>query len=236
MTLRALAALCAVSVGANAAQAAEWTGGTIDFNYSQFADDSRFSRAAVRGSAELGFTRNWATQLDLGSYNFDAANETGWNGTVHGIYHLNDQTSLGAYLGVDDIANSSATLFGVEAGYEFAGFTAEGYLGGYADNGQTATIIGGQVANALGEAWELNAGFDFFNDTSGVDLTRLSIGADYHVGNGAKFYGELGSVNVTYSTLNASEAYVGLGFRVDFGAERGATFGRRGLLDKIPGL
>jgi hypothetical protein len=236
MKARVLAALGATLLSVNLSQAAEFTGGSFDLNYSQIADDSNFSRGTVRGSAELGFNRNWAAQLDLGSYSFETLNETGWNGTLHGIYHMNEQTSLGAYLGVDDILGSKATIYGVEAGFELNGLNAEGYLGAVSDSGQTATMLGGVLTNELNDSWGLNAGFDFLNDTSGVDLTRLSIGADYHVGGGATFYGEVGSLNATFGGASASEPYVGVGLRLDFGAERGSTFGHRGLLDKIPGL
>ncbi len=236
MKTRVLAALGATVLSAHFSHAAEFTGGSFDLNYSQIADDSNFSRGAVRGSAELGFNRNWSAQLDLGSYSFETLDETGWNGTLHGIYHMNEQTSLGAYVGVDDILGSQATIYGVEAGFELNGLDAEGYLGGISDSGQTSTMIGGVITNKLNENWGLNAGFDFLNDTSGVDLTRLSIGADYHVGGGAKFYGEFGSLKASFGGASASEPYFGLGLRVDFGAARGSTFGHRGLLDKIPGL
>lgn len=229
-------AFCAFYLCVGHAGAAELTGGSIDLGYSAFTDDTDVSRTALRGQAELGFNRHFGLQLDLGSYNFDAQDETGTNVSLHGTFHLNETTSFGAFYTRDDIGSGDADFFGVEAGFDFSNAVgAEVYFSTGDDNGVDGDVFGFDLAYNVNDQIALNAGFDRASFDLGADLTRLSVGVEYQTPGFANYYAEFGNVDANLMGLGGSESYIGLGVRLDFGADRGATFGQRGLLDILPG-
>ena len=237
MNYQAMGAVCALMVCGTGLQAMELTGGSLAFGYSAFNDETDLNRTAIKGQAEVGFNRNLAAQLDLGSYNFGLVDETGTNFTLHGIYHLNAETSFGVFYARDDIFNGSADQIGIEAGFDVSeAFAAEVYASTGDNAGADGTMFGFDLGYDISDRVKLNAGLDHANYDLGTDLTRFSIGAEYNTGEYGNFYAEVGSLDISAFGLNGSETYVGLGFRLDFGAERGATFGQRGLLDMLPGL
>lgn len=232
----ALAAVGVFLVVAQQAQAAELTGGSLDLGYSGFFDDTDVSKTSLRGQAELGFTRNFALQLDLGYYDLNALDDSGTNIALHGIYHVNETVSLGAFYGQDSLNSVDADYLGIEGGFEIGESVAtEVYLAAVDDNGIDGTLFGLELSNGLNEQIDLTAGVEHATYDNDLDLTRLSLGMDYSAGGPTKFYAEIGSLNADVLGLSGSEAFFNLGIRLDFGAKRGATFGQRGLLDLIPG-
>ncbi|MBY6137956.1 hypothetical protein KUV26_00730 [Leisingera daeponensis] len=232
---RIIGAAAAAAAMAGSLQAAEITGGSFDLSTSAFADDTDFARKAVGGALELGFSRGFSTQLDLFYADFNATRLEGANATLHGIAHVSDSTSLGLFYGVEEAGNDEYDFYGIEAGHEFGFADAEFYLGEGDDGAISGTIAGIAIRKDVTSQFTINAGLDHL-DLGSIDLTRIAAGAEYDIGEGAKFYGELGSLNADAQNLSGNEAFVGIGFKWDFGANRGTTFGRRGLVSKLPGL
>ncbi|WP_372572519.1 porin [Ruegeria jejuensis] len=222
-----------------AASAAELTGGYFDLGYSTFTDSDNGSKFYGAGSGELGFTRNFSVQADVGVYRFDEISETGYNGTLHAIFHTNDNLSLGAFYNRDDLdGDNDSNTYGIEAGYEVGAIGLEGYVSriDFVDaDSDDGTLLGVRIDGEVAPLFTLSASVDYLNGPSDIDLTRVSLGADYNLGEGAHIYGEVGSAKVELGGLSDSEAFVAAGIRLNFGAKRGTTFGRRGLLDKLPG-
>ncbi len=230
-------AVCAYCAFVSHSQAAELTGGSIDLGYSAFTDDSDFSRVALRGQAEIGFSRSIAMQVDLGAYDFDTFNDTGYNFALHGIYHVNDAVSLGGFYSRDDIADGDGDIFGLEAGFDLStNVAAEAYASTGDSEGVDLDLFGFDIAYGVTDAFEVNAGIDYAEVEGGADLTRYSLGVEFQTETAGNYYAELGSLDASFGGLSGSEAYIGVGVRIDFGAERGATFGQRSFLDIIPGL
>ncbi|WP_425043827.1 outer membrane beta-barrel protein [Primorskyibacter sp. S87] len=233
-----LAAACAAGLAVTSAQAAEITGGYVDIGYSAFTDDTSVSSWKLAGSGELGFSRVFGLQLDLAAYNFGQISETGTTATLHGVFHVSNSASVGLFLGRDSLNSADATFYGIEGGFEIgpqAGL--EAYVA--RDDGQAgsnSTLLGAKVEGAVSDQFNLNAQIDYVDAPAGVNFSRASVGADYNFGEGAKLYGEIGSARASAFGVSGNEPFIALGFRYDLGAARGTTFGRRGLLDKIPGL
>ncbi|MCL6284347.1 porin [Ruegeria sp. 2012CJ41-6] len=225
---------------AGAASAAEFTGGYFDLGYSSFTDSDDGSKFYGAASGELGFTRNFGIQADLGVYRYREIEETGYNGTLHFIYHTNDNLSLGAYYNRDDLdGDNDANTYGIEAGYEIGAIGLEGYVSriDFVDAGDAdGTLLGFKLDSEVAPLFTLSASVDYLDASGDVDLTRYSVGADYNLGSGAHIYGELGGARAGVDSFSRTEAYIAAGLRINFGSERGTTFGRRGLLDKLPGL
>ena len=229
--------LCALFMNAPNIHAAEFTGGSADFGYSAFLDDTDVSRLALRGQAELGFDQNFAMQMDIGTYNFGFINDSGTNIGLHAIYHVNHATSLGVFYARDNLAGGNGDVFGVEAGFDFSNTTAgEAYFSTGDSQGIDANIYGFDLAHYISDAFQLRAGVDFVDSDLGFDLTRWAFGVEYQSIGPANYYAELGSLDANALGLAGSEAFLGFGVRLDFGMDRGATFGQRGLLDLLPGL
>ncbi|GGH20157.1 hypothetical protein SAMN05444007_101346 [Cribrihabitans marinus] len=217
--------------------AAELVGGSLDIGYSQFTGDGDdLARYTFAGSGELAFNRQFSLQLDLGLYNFDLIDETARNITLHSNFHATDTTSLGLFLGRETLDSNDLDFIGAEIGHEFNNGQIEGYAMRLDGAGSDGTQIGALVSGDLTEQVGLSARIDYMDGDNAVEVTRLALGADYKLGEGAAIYGEIGNAEFTSFGNSADEAFVGAGLRIDFGQGRGTTFRRRGFLDIIPGL
>ncbi|MBB95294.1 MAG: hypothetical protein CML68_11965 [Rhodobacteraceae bacterium] len=214
--------------------AADFNGGSIELEYSAFTEDSDVNRTTLRGQAELGFTRNFATQLDGGFYDYGYSGD-GTNVVLHGIYHGSESASFGAYVGRDELEGLDGTLYGVEGGLVLTNtIIAEAYAGGMNSDGENVLMLGVDLANSFGNGFSARAGFDYASSEF-VDVTKLDIGVNYSIANQTNFYAELGSVSASGFGLSDNQTYVGAGIKIDFGARPGATFGYRSLFDILPG-
>lgn len=227
------AALASVATALPAA--AQVAGGEISLSHSAFTDDTSVNRTSLEGALEYSFGRNLSIQGDLGLHNFGLSNEDGNTLTLHGIYHMNDAASLGAYIGRDRVAGDSVTLYGIEAGGEIGQIGIEGYLGGFDDSGADGTLIGAQARYAYTDQVGFGAAFDYGRIDSSTDLTRFGINADYSMDSGPTFAAEIGQLDANAFGLGGTEAYAKLSVGFKFGAKRGATFGTRSLTRLLPG-
>lgn len=229
-----LIALGVMALAQNA-HAVEVTGGTAEIGYSTFFDDTTFSTTKFTGGMEVGFTRAFSLQFDLGIYGLNALNDTGRNVTLHAVYHVNETSSLGAFIGNDDISGADVTFYGVEGGFEFTGVDAELYLATGNESGFSGTITGLNLHHGFDSGFGLTGNIDRASFDGGLDVTRYSIGVDYDLSPTSVLYGEIGSMNASALGVSGSESFIGVGARINFGAARGVTFKRRGLLNIMPG-
>jgi len=223
-----------------AAGAAEFSGGYLDLGYSTFTDSFWGDKYNLNGSAELAFNRSFSLQLDLGGYRFRDLGENGTNVTFHANLHAAPNASLGAFFGQDSADGDDFRIYGLEAGYDAGSTTIEGYLGrqeikGF--SGPDGTLFGVSSTSALNADWDLRASYDLVTDLVGVlDAGTFTLGAHYSLTNQAELYGEFGATRFSAEGGNSTEAFVGIGVRMNLGNSRGTTFGRRGVFDKLPGL
>lgn len=232
--------LCAL-VGASlciatTAQAVEVTGGSVQLKYSAFTEETDFDRVNIEGSLEIGFNRSFSTQIDLGHNNFGVTDADGTNFGLHGIYHVNETTSLGAFYTREDIENTDLDFFGVEAGFELGAFDFEGYVGSVDGEGDSETAFGLGGRYGFGSGFGVSLDYEDVGDSDVASLSTTTITLDKDVGENLNLFVELGSAEVESAGFSESEAFVGIGGRYVFGADRGATFKQRGLLRIIPGL
>jgi hypothetical protein len=231
-----LAVFGVTSLWVQAAQAVEVTGGSVGLSYSAFTEDISVSKIAIDGAVELGFNRNFSAQIDLAYNDF---NLTGLNTTtlgVHGIYHLNDTTSFGAFYANED-ANGGGDLdiYGIEAGHDTGLFEVEGYLARINGGGVDGDMLGVsgryEMVNALG----VSGSFDRVSG-NGADFSKLAVQLDRDFSPSVNLFAEVGTAKVNGGGLTGNEPFVGLGGKFVFGAQRGATFEQRGFTRIFPGL
>jgi hypothetical protein len=218
-----------------AVTAAEVTGGFVKLGYSALADDVSFSRFGFAGSVEVAFSRQFSVQGDLGYATFGESDLDGTALGLHGIYHLDDATSFGAFYTREDVGDGDADIYGIEAGYEAGQWEFEGHFGRTDDDDDDATIFGLMGRYALSNGLGITGSYDEV-DVAGTDVSRIGLMLDRDVANNLNLFLEVGSVEIDIGNASDSDPFVGLGGKITFGADRGATFEQRGFLRLIPGL
>lgn len=230
-----IAALLSVQALASTAQAIEITGGTADLSWSAFTQDTGISRTTLRGSLETGFSPGLGTQLDLSLYDFNARDLSAYNATLHGLYHATSTTTLGAFLGNEELENSTLDFYGLEVRHGFSSLTAEAYAAYGEEDGESASLFGLALHKDAGSNVRFGAEADFL-DLDSAQVARLALNIGYKLNERASFYGEAGLLDYEAGPLSDSRAFVGAGLKVGFGPSGGTTFGWRGMLAKVPGL
>ncbi|MBB3993681.1 hypothetical protein GGR95_001312 [Sulfitobacter undariae] len=235
MKLTIYAAIGAGLLSATSASAVEITGGSLKLSYSTFASETDLSRLGIEGSTELAFTQKFSMQLDLGYQNMGESDLDGSAIGVHAIYHLDNATSLGGFYTREKVNGASLDLYGVEAGYETGQWDFEGNLGRTSTDGDDATIFGASARYEFANQLGLTGSYDTV-DMGMFDISRATIALDRNVSDNVNLFLEVGSAKFSADGLSASEPFVGIGGKIAFGAERGATFDQRGILRLLPGL
>ena len=226
----------------SAAYAVELTGGYLNLGYSTFTDTDFGDKFNFNGSGEVAFAKSFSTQLDLGVYRFPDISENATNWALHANLHTNNNASFGAFYGRDVVDGPDFEFYGIEAGFDAGRAEIEGYLGRQEIvdfSGFDGTLFGVSVSTDIDDKWEFTASYDLVDNFVGVlDYNLFAIGANYAVTDNAELYGTLGTAHLSSPVVSGStnEAYVGIGLRVNLGNKRGTTFGRRGVVDKLPGL
>lgn len=228
------------------AQAFEVTGGEISLGYSAFTEKlggERLSNTSLSGSIEMGLTRDFSAQVDLSLYQFNQLSALGANNgknlTLHGIYHIDESISVGGFYGMDRIEGIDLDFYGAEVGYESASFEAEAYfaigdIDGLSGDGSVVGLSGAfPVANKV----DLIGSASFGKIDGGVDFSLIEAGVKYDVSDNFGLSASYGVADGSAGGFNASsEGYFAIEAEITFGADRGATFGERGMLRLIPGL
>ncbi|WP_299699189.1 hypothetical protein [uncultured Tateyamaria sp.] len=220
---------------ASAAQAVEITGGSVQLKYSAFTEETDLNRVNLEGSMEIGFTQSFSTQIDLGHNSFGETNLDGTNFGLHGIYHLNDTTSLGVFYTREDVEDVDVDIFGIEAGLEMGAFELEGFLGQLDAENEDETIFGFEGRYELNSGIGLSLGYEDVGSSSTANVATTTLRVDRDVTSNLNLFAEIGSTSFDTNIGDADETFVGIGGRYVFGAERGATFNQRGLLRILPG-
>jgi hypothetical protein len=238
-------ACLAVSIG-SAASAQEFVGGDITLGYSGFTERvpttgglERPSEIFLAFSGEIGMTRAFSIQGDLGIHNFNVASDTAVNLGVHAIFHASDVASFGAFVGHEEFLGSSSNYYGIEGGFEAGTFSAEAYYSRVDEGSIDADLYGLSADFDLSSQFGIGVGIDRLADNGPIDVSRYALSTDYQLDPATRIYAEVGAVEVDgafFGLGSASESFFGVGIEYNLGGSRGATFQRRGLADLLPGL
>lgn len=202
---------------------------TIDaYSYSESDDSGNVSYSAA---LEYALNRQFSLAADIGIYDFSLLDESVNTLTIHSVYHLSDQASLGFFTGFDELAGETSSFYGIEGGYEVGQFEMEGHLTVY-DNSANTTILGASGAYEITQSISAIGALGF-GDFDDEDVTRISAGAEYEFASGPSVYAEIGNLSLG----DEDSGFIGIGASVQFGADRGTTFDRRGVFATLlPGL
>ncbi|MFN3971707.1 MAG: hypothetical protein ACK4L4_10060 [Gemmobacter sp.] len=229
-------AAAALLVSAPAAMAQQVTGGSLSLSHSFLTDESSISKTTLLGAVEVGLNRDFSLQFDLGLNRLNEVKENTTNFVLHGIYHLNENTSAGLFAGTDRADGESVNFIGFEFGHVAGQTGFEAYAARGEEQGISGTILGLSTRYAATPQFGIGVSVDQL-DIGVANARRYSVNGDYDVVPNFKVFGELGVVrgSVPLAELSGSEGYVKLGGKITFGAKRGTTFGQRSLTNLLPG-
>ncbi|ETD83409.1 hypothetical protein [Rhodobacter capsulatus] len=230
-----LTAACAAALFSHAAMAGELTGASIGLDYNTLMNDDngRLDKKTLSGSAEYGIDPNFSLQGDLAYAKVRSLEADGYEATVHGIYHANDTASFGVFAGRSDSNELGLGLnyTGLEAGLEFGAFESDIYLASGTQNDMNATLLGLGTTYNASEAASVGLSYDRAEVVT-LDASRVQLEGEYRIGQ----YAVTAQVGHAKFEDAYSDNYIGVGAKMTFGAKRGATFDRRGIIEAWPGL
>lgn len=232
-TLSILLVLLATST---AAQAFEVVGSEARLGFSTLTGDTGVAKTNLQGAVELGFGPRFGMQADLGLFVFKDLGDTATGITLHGLYHVTEQTSLGMFYGQERLNGETARLTGFEVGQTSASFSGEAHIALGKQGGNTMQLMGIGGRYSVSDKFGLGASLQRADLDNDADVTRLGIKADMALGQTATAFVELGNLAGGIDGSGGSEGFVGIGADFKFGAKHGTTFGKRGLFDMLPGL
>jgi hypothetical protein len=206
---------------ASPAVAQQFTGGELGVEYNSLLDADDVDGTSYFAGAELSFNREFAVAVDVS--NIEAVGENGNDVTLHGIYHLNDNASMGLFYSRD---NDDAAKIGIEGGIEFMGGDISAYVGQLQIDDETALVVGFSSDTPIYQNISVFTDFDIVGDDS-LAISTNEIGVEYAFDQGPEVYAQFGRFNVEAGGVSADQDYVGIGARIKFGAARGTTFEAR---------
>lgn len=209
------------------------TGGTLGVEVDVPTDFNDFGGTTYFGGLEYGINRSFSIAGDVSSYRFEHLGSDATSATLHGIYHLSDSASVGAFFGQDRVEDGNSNTFGLEGGTEFQGGFVEGYFGKTEGDAYDGTFFGADAAYSLQNGFALTGSLGAASLDQG-DVNKIAIGGGYTLQAGPELYAEVGRISDDTSEASDAETYIGLGARINFGAARGTTFDQRSVFEILP--
>ncbi|WP_019953656.1 hypothetical protein [Yoonia vestfoldensis] len=233
-----LAAGVVAFAGSAAAFAQGFSGGSVGIEYSEFDDLTVYEKTTFRAALEYGLTPVIAIGGNLSYYSFaDADNLDLVNLTLHGIYDLNSEISVGLWFSRESLDSSSNNLeidnYGVEAAYNAGPVSAQGYFGVGEVEDTDLTYFGLDGNYAFGNGVSVIGSYEIVSieETTEQDYSTFELGAAYTLASGPAFFAKVGNLMFEDSVISDNEVYYAIGATYEFGGDRGTTFGTRGFLE-----
>lgn len=197
--------------------AQQFTGGELGFEYNQLLDDGEVDGTNYYAGAEIGFTRDFSIGVNVANLDFTGEDT---RATLHGIYHLNDVSSVGLFVAGGD---NDTRSYGIEGGMELFGGDIGGYIGQISLDDEDALAIGLSSNTPIGANFSFFTDFDIVADEA-VAVSTNEIGFEYTIAGGPDLFAQYGRIDLDTTAGDGSTDYIGVGARIEFGAGRGTTF------------
>lgn len=215
-----------------------FSGSSLGIEYSEL-DDLGFDKTTFFAALEYELAPGVAVAGNLSYYSYADADDLDLtNVTLHGIYALNSDLSLGLWFSQDRIDSPIDDLeidnFGVEVGYASGAVSAEGYLGTGEANGTDLTYVGFDGDYAFGNGFSVIGSYKNVSFEEGGDQTYATaeLGAAYTLASGPSFYATIGTLMFDSEGGGSfDDDLYSIGATFNFGGAGGTTFGSRGFLE-----
>ncbi len=222
MVVKSLASAFVALALVSPAMAQEFSGGELGIEFNAFASDTDVNGTSYSGGVEFSFGREYAIAVTAENFGFGGDTSTN-NVTLHGIYHMNQRASLGLFYSQNE---NNVEGYGFEGGTSFAGTDIGGYIGQKSFEGEDVVIVGLESRTPINDQITFFTDFDIVGDDEIAGSTS-ELGVSYLFDAGPEAYVQVGSASAFTEFGNESEAYIGVGAKISFGAARGTTFDTR---------
>jgi hypothetical protein len=219
-------------VAGSAGFAQGFSGAELEIEFTDGTDVEDIGGISYSGAVEAEAGYGISVALGATAYNYDVGEDSISNLTLHGIYAIDNATSLGVFVGQDNVDGDSIDLFGAEIAYDFGLGDFEAYLGSARDADDDATLFG------VGGTYDLGSGFSFGGTLDrfsgdGFSASALELGGYYTLAQGPRFGVTFGQSNLSSGGTDVTENFFGLQASVAIGPNGGTTFDRRGIYEVI---
>lgn len=228
------AALTAViSTAASPLFAQGFSGGDLSMEFTTPTENTSTSGSTYSGGLEYSINRSIAVAVTASRYSFGNSSAHANNATLHGVYHMNEDTSVGFFAGRDSVNSTDVDHYGFEVGTDLGSGNIGGYFGQALSSSDTINLLGADGSYDFTNQISLNGTLDHATDGS-ESYSKATVGVGYQMTNGPELFGNFGTVLVKSGSSTADANFLTLGARIDFGASRGTTFGSRGIFEAFP--
>lgn len=226
----------ALTIAASGATAQQLTGGSVGISYEDFPDVDDVAMTTFAGSGEVALGNNIAVAGDVVLRSFEDFDENLTAITLHGIYRINPDVSVGVFVGRETIDNFEADNYGGEIAFNSGPMEAQAYIGATEIEDTDVTLLGVSAGYGLGNGFSAIGAYDRLNIDAMGDITTstIEIGGEYAFGNGAEVFANFGQLSFDIGSSNESENYFNIGANFHFGAQGDTTFDSRGFFENFP--
>ena len=190
----------------------------------------------VRGIGSCRTDGQQNSWIGASAFQFNEADTGSYNLAVHGIRHLDNTFSVGAFVGTERVSNQSAGYYGIQAAFASGPLRAQVYASQFIEgNNRDAATFGVSATASLNDRFDLGVDYGRFEITGTRDVSRGSIKASFKFTDRASLNAEYGRVELGSPIGNLDDNFVSLGVTIHLGSKGRTTFGHRGLSTILPG-
>lgn len=203
-------------------------GAEVSARLTALSNDRAIGVANYAGGFEFGLISGISVELDLASHDWRGISGRSNTVTLHSIYELWPETSIGLYVAQERMEGDKAKMYGFEGATSLGGVSVDGHLGRWEAGSLSGSTFGLDASFALGQAFAVTGGLAALGGDA--DLTTISLGGEYRFGVGPVVFAGVGHE----TEGSGSDTFLSIGARVELG--RGTTFGDRSLSVNRPAL
>ena len=226
-----------------------FVGGSVGLEYGRLTDEYGEEANLTSQSVSLEYAATpklaFAVDLENQSMSFGSVRAEGAVATLHGIYTLNRNVKIGAWvtsdkslenLKIDGINYPFPDTYGkgVEVAYKTGALEVQGFWGTWSSDGidsSAVTQTGISADYSFDSGFSLVAGMDRMSNEYGAQGNQF-FGGEYEMANGAVLYAQRATATASYNG-NINFTSTSFGVRFDFGPNSGTTFRLREIQDHV---
>ena len=243
MTYKIFTTAALVFAAATPTFAQEIAGASVGAIYSSALDsDVDSDLFTLKAGIELALPGAFSIAGNIATFNDSEATDTGFNTTLHGMYMLSPEASVGLFVSRDTEGDADYDTWGIEGGGAVRGTSFEAYFGiidGLTSDPDIDTSMAGvSVAFAAGRDFAITLGYDSVTASDGSvssSIGTTTLGGAYQFASGPSIFAEIGQVSLsvdTGGTVFVSDdpvEFISFGVEMNFGRSSGNLLDNRSI-------
>lgn len=225
-----------VLTSATGVAAQGFTGGSVDLTYESFSDTDELASTTIGTSLQFAVGPQFSIAIDVENIEYDDFAVTLPSTTVHAIYAVNSDVSVGGYYSRENFVFAGQTIegYGAEVSYDIGQIGLGAYAGVNEVGGTDINRFGASASYAFGNGVSVMGDYALAAVDGGSDVSTIEIGGAYAFASGVSLSAAVGNLMADGSGADLDETYFNIGVSVGFGPDGGTTFDDRGLFSVLP--